>query len=445
MGGGGTPSINMSGAPPQAQPVNFGSLTGQAGASAGQMFQQQMDAMVKNYPRMERLQLGTVQNIAGLLGEDGGPLYQWKETGKGKNKTWEKVQVGDAAPNLFTQRARQALDAALAMRDPMRAEADALSSMGKTWRERSDQSYAESGPTAIEAELRRQAEADLADGRSLNAEQIRASQQAARSAFGARGMAGSLGASAAEILNRDAYASQRESERRNFAGAANDMVTRNTIMRRDQAGQQAALAGGFTGNAAQGYGNIAGIGMQGSQLATQIDPMQRALGPGIGMAQGTMNNMGQMASTTYGNALTAASNVAGFNANMLDSQRSNWMNNQAAMAGLRAQTGAANQAGWMGLVGSGIGALGTIGGAMIPSDKRLKENIKPLGKLGGILNLKAYSYDYKDGEKGKVGFMAQDVKKVLPEAVAEGVYNGKKRLFIKPGVLGEALAQKLAA
>ena len=39
--------------------------------------------------------------------------------------------------------------------------------------------------------------------------------------------------------------------------------------------------------------------------------------------------------------------------------------------------------------------------------------------------------------------MAQDVKKVLPEAVAEVEYKGKKRLAIKPAVIGAALAEEL--
>lgn len=440
MGGGGSTSLSTRGAPPQAQPINFGSLVGQAGASAGQMFQQQMDAMVKNYPRMERLQLASVQNIGNMLSEDGGKLYQWQETGKGKNKTWKRVEVGDAPANPYTTRARQQLDNAIGMQAPMRTQADALAAMGQTWRDRSNQSYAESGPNAIESELQRQAMSDLALGRSLNPEQLRDAQQSARAAFAARGLGTSAGASAAEILNRDAYASQREAERRNFAGATNQMTTQNVLARRDQAGQQASLAGNFIGNAAQGYGNIANLGLSASNQAMAVDPVQRAIQPGLSMGANTLNNMGSMASNTYGNALTAASNVAGFNANMLDSRYNNYMNNQASMAAANMSSQAANRAGWMGLAGNALGAAG-----MIWSDKRLKENIKPIGKLGGILGLNAYKFDYKDGEKGKIGFMAQDVKKVLPEAVGEAVHKGKKRLFIKPAVLGEALAQKLAA
>jgi hypothetical protein len=356
MGGGGSTSLSTKGAPPQAQPINFGSLTGQAGASAGQMFQQQMDAMVKNYPRMERLQLQSVQNIGNMLSESGGKMYQWQETGKGKNKTWKRVEVGDAPANPYTTRAREQLDSAIGMAAPMRTQADALAGMGDTWRERSNQSYADSGPNAIESELGRQAMSDLALGRSLSPEQLRDAQQSARAAFSARGLGTSAGTSAAEILNRDSYASQREAERRNFAGATNQMTTQNVLARRDQAGQQAALAGNFTGNAAQGYGNIANLGLSTSNQAMAVDPVQRALGPGLDMGGNNFNTMGSMSSNTYANSLSAASNVAGFNANMLDSRYNNFMNNQAAMKAANMQANAATQAGWMGLAGNALGA-----------------------------------------------------------------------------------------
>jgi Chaperone of endosialidase len=59
------------------------------------------------------------------------------------------------------------------------------------------------------------------------------------------------------------------------------------------------------------------------------------------------------------------------------------------------------------------------GGAF--SDERLKENVKKVGALDNGLNL--YSYNYKEGyglPKGKqVGVMAQEVEKVIPEAVGE--------------------------
>ena len=68
-----------------------------------------------------------------------------------------------------------------------------------------------------------------------------------------------------------------------------------------------------------------------------------------------------------------------------------------------------------------MGGLMNLGGmaAFGKSDERLKENIKKIGTLDNGLNL--YSYNYKDGydlpEGRQIGVMAQEVEKVIPEAV----------------------------
>jgi hypothetical protein len=143
-----------------------------------------------------------------------------------------------------------------------------------------------------------------------------------------------------------------------------------------------------------------------------------------------------------------AGNVASFNANMLDTRYNSYMNNQSALQAARISAGASQQAGMMGMfggIGSGLlSAGGMIGGAaLLASDKRMKKDIKPLGKAGSVLGLTAYEYSYKGEDKKHKGFMAQDVQKVLPEAVTEVEYKGKKRLAIKPAVIGAALAEEL--
>jgi hypothetical protein len=77
------------------------------------------------------------------------------------------------------------------------------------------------------------------------------------------------------------------------------------------------------------------------------------------------------------------------------------------------------------------------------SDERMKTDIKPLGKVTSLLDLPAYEYRYKGEKKKRKGVMAQDVQKVLPEAVTEVDYQGKRRLAIKPSVIGAALAEEL--
>lgn len=99
----------------------------------------------------------------------------------------------------------------------------------------------------------------------------------------------------------------------------------------------------------------------------------------------------------------------------------------AAQSGYNAQLSAANAknaasnsftSGLMGL-GGNLGAAAM----MMPSDIRVKENIKAIGYLPN--GLPVYEYEYKPefksiGGEGKfIGVMAQDVEKVIPEAVVE--------------------------
>ena len=53
------------------------------------------------------------------------------------------------------------------------------------------------------------------------------------------------------------------------------------------------------------------------------------------------------------------------------------------------------------------------------SDKRLKENIKPLKYTKSILDLPVYTYDYIDGQKNNIGCLAQDLQKLYPELVSQ--------------------------
>lgn len=66
-----------------------------------------------------------------------------------------------------------------------------------------------------------------------------------------------------------------------------------------------------------------------------------------------------------------------------------------------------------------------------PSDKRLKENIKPINSaLEKVSKLQGVTFDWKDKKRDKaydpdqgwkhdIGFIAQDVQKVIPELVRE--------------------------
>src|ERR1700741_117502 len=62
-----------------------------------------------------------------------------------------------------------------------------------------------------------------------------------------------------------------------------------------------------------------------------------------------------------------------------------------------------------------FGLGGSLGSAWIMSDRRLKTNIKLVGKTPG--GIPVYEYVYRGTDKKRVGPMAQDVEKIIPSAV----------------------------
>ncbi|MFW6311984.1 MAG: tail fiber domain-containing protein, partial [Nanoarchaeota archaeon] len=63
-----------------------------------------------------------------------------------------------------------------------------------------------------------------------------------------------------------------------------------------------------------------------------------------------------------------------------------------------------------------VTAYGSVGS----SDKRLKENIKPLSNsLDKVLSLRGVNFDYIGKNINQNGYIAQEVEKVMPEVVSE--------------------------
>ena len=220
MGGSGGGSKTK--APPQAAPLDVSAIIGASSAAAKDQIKTQYEELIKNYPKLEQLSLGTVQKLAGNLGN--------QETRDAQGYIRKALALGEMDPN-----------AAL--------------------------------PTGIEQSLYDKAANDLALGRSLSPEQERAAQQSARAAFSARGLGTSLGSSAAEILNREAMASARERERQGFASAANNQYI-NGLM-----GRRMNLANLYTSGAgnlisADPYARAVGPGL-GLGMQTQGNQMQQ--------------------------------------------------------------------------------------------------------------------------------------------------------------------------
>ena len=80
----------------------------------------------------------------------------------------------------------------------------------------------------------------------------------------------------------------------------------------------------------------------------------------------------------------------------------------------------------------------------IPSDERLKKNIKPLaGALGKVRQLNGVSFQWKNNNVNDIGVIAQNVEKVLPELVtesADGMKNVKYANLV--AVLIEAIKEQ---
>ena len=88
------------------------------------------------------------------------------------------------------------------------------------------------------------------------------------------------------------------------------------------------------------------------------------------------------------------------------------MANQAAMQ--QAQMAAQGRSQAKGGVGNLIGGGISLAGSLF-SDRRLKENIKPVGKLDNGLTI--YSYNFKGSDTPEIGLIAQEVEEVRPQAV----------------------------
>ena len=172
------------------------------------------------------------------------------------------------------------------------------------------------------------------------------------------------------------------------AAIASEIMGRENVLARKRAEADAARTGAF--NMAQNFYTAPGLQALGNTpLSYQAGQDQLRLGLGaIGSAVPQMINPD-----------------TGVNLGM--QQRS--LQQQAAAA--NASASASKQSGLMGMFGSAAAAA-------IPlmfSDKRLKTDIKKVGKTNE--GLPVYTYKYKGDDTTQMGVMAQDVEKKTPSAV----------------------------
>jgi hypothetical protein len=146
-----------------------------------------------------------------------------------------------------------------------------------------------------------------------------------------------MGSAAAEILNRDRYATQRQDQRRAFALGTNESIEGTLGARR-------ALAGDLLGRSAGAYESSGNMALNASNALAAQNPYVLAMG-GLGSGAGMIQSGSDL-----------AANTASFNTNMQASIYNSYLNNQAAMKSARMQAGAANNSATMGMIGTGVGA-----------------------------------------------------------------------------------------
>lgn len=205
--------------------------------------------------------------------------------------------------------------------------------------------------------LENQAARELALGRSLTPEQEREAVQSARSGMAARGLGVGSAAAAAELLNRDRFATQREAERRQFASNVMNQGVNLRTGAADLAESERTRQLGV-GEMRSNLSNAErlrqlGVGETLVNTTTAYDPRMRLLG----VAQPN-NQIAGLASQTGNAAAQIGASGYTFGINQNNSLYNNWQNNRTAQ-----QVG---QMGMIGSIGGGLlSAAGTLGGASI--------------------------------------------------------------------------------
>jgi hypothetical protein len=208
-----------------------------------------------------------------------------------------------------------------------------------------------------------EADRAMASSQMVSPEERRAYQQTAREAASAAGRLGGNAAIASEVMGREDLMARKRAEamqaQQNVFNAAQGFYT--------QPGLQLLSSAPLSFQQGQNFVQ-SGLGAIGAGTPQLFDP---AVGLNLGAAQ-----------------------------------RSNQLQASAATA----QNKAAHNAAMMQMIGSAAG------GAMA-SDRRLKTDIKKVGKTDSGLSV--YTYKYKGNDKTHMGVMAQEVEEVFPEAVTE--------------------------
>ena len=188
--------------------------------------------------------------------------------------------------------------------------------------------------------------------------------------------------------------------------AAYNTAMQNYNLQKQQAYQSAMNSATSGGAAYQAQLNQTGLANQAQQAQLYTQQYQEPLSLYSNLMSGTSPTLPQFSGVN--SATAAPTNVLGAYQNSYQDQ----------LNAYNAQQQAANSAtaGLFGLGGSTLGAAGQIGAAYLTSsDRRLKKNIQKIGSL--VSGIPVYIYEYIWSPHKFIGVMADEVKKVIPQAV----------------------------
>lgn len=274
-------------------------------------------------------------------------------------------------------------------------------------------STANAGNQLTAAQSNQGAQYNVANSNATLAQQMAMANMSAQnqaSQFGA-GAANTASLQNAQTAQQQALAQAQMQMQAGMANAGNDLTA-----------QQANQAAGF---------NAANLGMTaGSNLANL----------GQTVRSNTLDNanlLGQVGQQNY--TLTAAQQQAAYQ-NALNAANAPLMKNQFLQGALGAipygttTTGEGSTTSSPSLL-STLMQLGGTGAQMFAaSDVRLKHNVRPMkGGLDAVRKLRPVTYNWNKGGVPDLGFTAQNVEKVMPDAVRE--FGGVKHINI-PAVMG---------
>jgi hypothetical protein len=248
-------------------------------------------------------------------------------------------------------------------------------------------------PDPLLTALQQQAQSQVAAGGALTPEEQRLADQQVRAGYAARGMTQGNQSLAAEILNRDALRRQRIAAAQQFALGTEGA----SQAQRD-----------FAGRAAQIFST------------TLSDPFQAILGRTSGAGGGGGGGGYPQAIGTGARMFDPtnpyAQDVYNSNFNARNAQNIANQNTETALGA--------------GALSSSAAVLAAILPGLIASDKRLKTNIRKVGKTPGGVLLSSFSYkgDETRPRRKFIGAVAQDVEKVAPQAVVRDPVTGYRKL-----------------